>query len=142
MDEEDLPWVLQTEQSAYRFPWSMKGFESSLRQGINFVFCNAVESPVGYACLLPIVDELELLNFCVAPDYQGQGIGKKALLHLLARFEGSHYQAVFLEVRRSHSAAQKLYQGAGFEAVGTRPNYYRTETGKEDAILMKFDLSR
>ncbi len=136
MDSDDLPWVLQTEQQAYTFPWSQKGFENALQQGINFVFCLQDETPFGYACLLPIVDELELLNFCISPDYQGQGWGKWALERILARFEGTHYQAIHLEVRESNLAAIRLYQQMGFKQVGKRPNYYRAEAGKEDAILM------
>ena len=140
MDQEDLPWVVATEQQAYAFPWHQQGFESALNQGVNFVFCQADESRFGYACLLPIVDELELLNFCIHPQYQGKGAGKWALQRVIERFTGTHYQAIHLEVRISNQSAISLYQKFGFEKVGLRSNYYRSAQGKEDALLMTLIL--
>lgn len=142
MDRVDLPWVVATERQAYAFPWSQKGFENALNQGVNFVFCQIDESLFGYACLLPIVDELELLNFCVSPEYQGQGAGSWALRRLLDRFAETHYQKIHLEVRTSNTPAILLYQKFGFQKVGVRPNYYRSEQGKEDAVLMTLDLRK
>ncbi len=140
MDQMDLSWVVATEQQAYAFPWSQKGFENALNQGVNFVFCQADESLFGYACLLPIVDELELLNFCIAPASQGQGAGRWALQRLIDRFTDTHYQKIHLEVRVSNTPAITLYQKFGFQKVGVRSNYYRSEQGKEDAVLMTLDL--
>ena len=42
----------------------------------------------------------------------------------------------FLEVRRSNDPAVALYKKFGFKAVGTRKNYYKTPTGREDALIM------
>jgi len=140
MDETDLPWVLATEQLAYAFPWSEQGFKTLFKQGINFVFCQADERLFGYACLSSVLDELEILNFCIHPRYQGQGAGFWALQRLLERFEDTHYQKIHLDVRASHVAAIRLYQKVGFQPVGVRPRYYRTEQGREDAVLMTLEL--
>jgi len=45
-----------------------------------------------------------------------------------------------LEVRQSNQAARKLYESLGFEVTGRRPNYYRVQEGREDAILMAVDI--
>ena len=44
-------------------------------------------------------------------------------------------QTVFLEVRESNSPALGLYQGAGFEVTGMRPDYYAQP--REDALLLR-----
>jgi ribosomal-protein-alanine N-acetyltransferase len=45
---------------------------------------------------------------------------------------------VTLEVRRSNTAAQRLYRRFAFRAVGVRPNYYAED--QEDAIVMLLEL--
>jgi ribosomal protein S18 acetylase RimI-like enzyme len=45
---------------------------------------------------------------------------------------------VFLEVRRSNIAANRLYKALGFEEVGIRRGYY--ENG-ENAIVMHYELA-
>ena len=44
-----------------------------------------------------------------------------------------------LEVRRSNTTAQNLYQKYHYKPIGVRKNYYRNE--HEDAIVMLVDLN-
>lgn len=138
MNELDLPWVNQTESLAYAFPWREQGFVKVLDDGLCYVFCDEQDQLMGYACFQTILDELHLLNFCIAPNFQGRGLGGQTLLSLLERFVDSQYSVVFLEVRTSNSAAKHLYQKLGFKVDGVRANYYRCENSKEDAILMSY----
>lgn len=139
MDESDLDWVAAIEPHCYPIPWSRKGLELALRHGMGFVFCDRDDAPLGYCFVQMAADEVELLNFTVAPDAQGQGVGKAALKALLDRFDGGRFTQLFLEVRASNTPAIRLYQGAGFNEIGLRPNYYRNLDGsREDAILMAF----
>ncbi len=150
MQEKDLPWVLALEQRSYDFPWSLQGFENSLEQGLNYLFYSAQGDKLGYCCLLPVLDEVQILNVCVAPEYQKKGVAKKALKSLLAKLQESVYQIVLLEVRCSNTPAIKLYQSLGFRQNGLRKDYYRAHCwdnsqqclieNKEDAILMVLSL--
>lgn len=137
MDEADLDWVMAVEKHCQRQPWSRDGFVRALHQGFNFVFCDDDDRRLGYCCLLPVVDELHLLNITLAADYQAQGIGKQAMQALFSRFENTQYTVMLLEVRKSNKAARALYQAVGFEQDGVRKNYYQVEDGgREDAILL------
>jgi ribosomal-protein-alanine N-acetyltransferase len=49
-------------------------------------------------------------------------------------------RSVVLEVRASNLAAIGLYRSMGFADIGLRRDYYRTENGREDAILMGREL--
>ena len=49
-------------------------------------------------------------------------------------------ERVFLEVRPSNTAAIALYDSAGFNEIGKRPNYYPGPRGREDAIVMAMEL--
>jgi len=151
MDESDLDRVYEIELACYDYPWSLNGFEKSLDQGLNYVFCNLKDQIIGYCCMLPVLDEVTILNICVAPKFQRKGVAKAGLLEVLENLKGSHYQMVFLEVRVSNDVAQKIYENLGFSKDGVRKGYYRSQAWsdelqalideKEDAILMSYPLN-
>ena len=61
-----------------------------------------------------------------------------ALLRFVLRFAaGLGARRATLEVRRSNTAAKKLYERLGFETVGVRRNYYSTPV--EDALVLWCD---
>lgn len=150
MQEQDLPTVLEIEKRAYAYPWSLSGFETSLDRGLNYVFCKENAAILGYCCVLPVLDEAHLLNICISPDYQRQGIAKQAMLKLLELLKESDFKIVFLEVRQSNTAALNLYKKLGFTKDGVRKGYYRSQDwcdiknqlidAKEDAVLMSLSL--
>ena len=142
MDRQDLDWVEAVERRCYPFPWSRSGLEMALRKGQGWVFCQPVGTPCGYCFVQTVVDEVELLNFAIVPELQGRGIGGAALQALLQRFDTDAFVQMFLEVRASNRAARRLYQRAGFNEIGVRPDYYRcAEGGREDAILMAYSFA-
>ncbi len=150
MEEGDLPWVMGVEQRAYAFPWSKRGFVSSLDNGLNYILCSAADEPLGYVCMVTVLDEVHMLNFCVSPDYQKRGIGLAALSKLKEKLKESDFSIIFLEVRVSNVAAQNLYQKGGFSKDGERKGYYRSmqwseqeqcqQEVREDALLMSCTL--
>lgn len=150
MEEIDLPWVLSAEERAYQFPWTMQGFVNSLDQGLNYILCSAQDQLLGYVCVLTVLDEAHILNFCVSPDFQKRGVGKAALIKLKDKLKESGFSIVFLEVRESNVAAQNLYLQSGFTKDGVRKGYYRSlewndelftqQEVKEDAMLMSCTL--
>ncbi len=79
--------------------------------------------------------EAHILNICVHPDYQGQGLGRKLLEHLLELVLDHNVDMMFLEVRPTNFAAIKLYLDVGFDEIGMRRNYYPAKMGWEDALV-------
>ncbi|MCF6254225.1 MAG: ribosomal protein S18-alanine N-acetyltransferase [Thiomicrorhabdus sp.] len=151
MQDIDLSWALALEQRSYDFPWSLKGFENSLEQGLNYIFYCAKGQKLGYCCILPVLDEAHILNVCVAREHQGKGIATAALKKILTKLHLNGYQIALLEVRESNQSAIKLYQSLGFQQNGIRKNYYRANCWnesqgqlveeRENAILMSFSLA-
>ncbi|MBE0492911.1 MAG: ribosomal protein S18-alanine N-acetyltransferase [Thiomicrospira sp.] len=137
LDESDLDWVMQIEHQNYTHPWTRGGFERALHQGLNYLLMDASDAALGYCCLLPVLDELHLLNLSIAANCQNQGVAKLALQAIFSRFENTEYTVVLLEVRRSNKIARNLYKTMGFVQDGVRKNYYQCDIdGREDAILM------
>ena len=138
----DLAEVLKIEQAANGFPWSLKNFEDCLLAGHHaWAIVDEKDEIIGYSIIQVIVDELHLLNICVAPKYQGQGYGRKLLNKVIELADEHSASVILLEVRRSNHRAQQLYLQSGFNEVSVRRGYYPAENGREDAILMAMDLS-
>lgn len=136
----DLNEVARLEKSLYDFPWSLGNFRDSLTAGYD---CWAVahgDVVIGYAVLMIAVEEAHLLNFAVSADWQGQGIGRAFLAHVVQVARDASCQIVYLEVRPSNLAARHLYRKAGFQQIAIRPEYYPALDGREDALFLGLAL--
>jgi ribosomal-protein-alanine N-acetyltransferase len=90
--------------------------------------------------LATVVDQAEILNIAIDPQYQGHSLGSQLLNYALQSLPAI-IEEVLLEVRVSNFPAISLYFNYGFIEVGRRRDYYRTEFGREDAILMALQRS-
>jgi ribosomal-protein-alanine N-acetyltransferase len=141
MQIEHLEDVMVIENQAYPFPWTRSMFISSLSSKDVCLSLIADQKIIGYAIFNYIMDETHLLNICISSDYQCMGLGRLLLRQIVLLSIEKRSAMFFLEVRRSNTHAIDLYFSEGFNEVGVRPNYYPSEKGSEDAILMTLDLS-
>lgn len=140
MTLNDVDAVYDIEKSAYPFPWAKSIFEQAIASTKHTVVLESENKICGYGVVSYVVGEAELLNICVAPFAQGSGFGQQLLAHLINHAAQFGNQDMYLEVRVSNKSAIHLYEKAGFNEVGVRSNYYPTESGREDAILMALSL--
>ncbi|CAM2192827.1 ribosomal protein S18-alanine N-acetyltransferase [Paraburkholderia sp. A1RI_3L] len=143
MTESDLDEVVSIEKVAYEFPWTRGNFEDSLRNGY-FGICmrHVTGTLLGYCVLMPVVDELHVLNLCVAPSAQGAGAGLALLREAVRTARNQRLEGLLLEVRPSNHRAIRLYERFGFKSIGRRKNYYPARhRSREDAIVMRFSFA-
>ncbi|MDR7051011.1 ribosomal-protein-alanine N-acetyltransferase [Duganella sp. 3397] len=142
MQRADLGEVLALEQSVYPYPWSMANFADSLDSGYQaWVLRDQGGALLGYFLVMPMVDEVHLLNVAVAADRQGQGLGHLLLNQSVACARGLGMASVLLEVRPSNTRALAIYERYGFKQIGRRKGYYPAANQlREDAIVMRFDV--
>jgi ribosomal-protein-alanine N-acetyltransferase len=141
MNEADVGTVVALEREAYLFPWSEGIFRDCLRVGY---LCRVIElagNVVGFGIMSAGAGEAHVLNICVRTDLRCRGLGARMLDYLLDRAYAAGMLEAFLEVRPSNLAAIRLYQAAGFEQVGTRRGYYQAVGGREDAAVLRLDLT-
>ena len=86
-----------------------------------------------------VQDEAEIIDIRVGERYRRTGIGESLLTQSFEKLRLSKIRSVFLEVRSTNTAALALYEKLGFAMMGRRENYYKTATGREDALTMRCD---
>jgi ribosomal-protein-alanine N-acetyltransferase len=143
MGAEDIAQVTAIEVEVTPEPWNFKQFQQSLEDHQCLVACLQDADPmvpIGYMVLATVLDQVEILNIAIDPKYQGHSLGSQLLNNGLQSLPGI-IEKVLLEVRVSNFPAISLYFNYGFIEVGRRRDYYRTEFGREDAILMTLQRS-
>jgi [ribosomal protein S18]-alanine N-acetyltransferase len=142
--DQDIDAVSRIESDVYAFPWSAGNFRDSLLAGYRCWGCwhthGAGEELVGYAILMPAVDEAHLLNLAVAKLWQRYGIGRRLLHFIMAEARRLECVMLYLEVRPSNVAAISLYESVGFRQLGMRRDYYPALAGREDALFFGLEL--
>lgn len=91
------------------------------------------ERIVGYAGIT-LGPDADVMTIGVLPEWRGRGVGAQLLTDILAAADAAGSERVFLEVRASNEAAQRLYRRYGFEPVGRIRQYFRHP--REDAVTM------
>lgn len=151
MTLDDVDAVLAIEHAVQAYPWTRGNFVDALSH--SYICRVDAEELVaghpedggeirGYAVLMPVLDEAELLNIGVAAGQQRKGLGRAILSEMLEVAREKNMLRVFLEVRSSNAAALALYRSTGFGGIGVRRDYYQNASGSEDAITMACELTQ
>lgn len=140
----DLAAVQVIEEICGLQPWGTTGWQRDLRnqQAILLLARSLQPQPpqvVGYLHAWVVVDEFQLNNMAVHPDYRRQGIGAALLAEAGRTAIERGAVAGVLEVRAANIAAQALYRQWGFQVISRRKAYYQTPP--DDALLMRCDFS-
>jgi [ribosomal protein S18]-alanine N-acetyltransferase len=141
MTDADVRTVASLERAAYQFPWSEGIFRDCLRVGYCCRIIDVADEAVGYGILSMGAGEAHILNLCVRGDLRCRGFGRRMLEYLLDRSREAGMLEAFLEVRPTNLSAIRLYQSIGFQQIGVRRGYYQAVNGREDAAVLRRDLS-
>ena len=154
MNFDDIAEIAEIEKQYSETPWDANGLLTYLlRDDTIFLVADSLdfvpaegEAPedyydtphlLGYAGLLMVPYEADILNITVRPEARRQGIATKLLERLGTLAEPKGVTVIHLEVRESNTPARTLYGKLGFTVDGIRKNYY--ERPRENAVLMTLD---
>lgn len=135
---DDLSILLKVESEVSPFPWSARHFSDSIDSHAGYVLLKG-RRIVGFLFYQLILDQAELLNIALRLSFQGEGLGSRLLDFCLTELRGTATQ-LHLEVRASNFSAIALYLSRGFKQVGQRRAYYRSESEREDALVMIYSF--
>ena len=135
---EDVGAMADIERQLFSDPWPASSFASLLQQSHARMQLAIDEHDrmLGYCVLLHVLDEGEIANIAVSPEWQRRGIASQLLDHALADATSLALRFVYLEVRVGNAAARALYSSRGFGAVGRRRGYYHDPV--EDALVLQW----
>ena len=123
-------------------PWSEKVFADCIEAPYFAYKLTQNDITLGYYICLRVLDEATLMDIGVNVEYRGKGWGSKLLEHFLQQCELQKVATIWLEVRQSNSHAIRIYENAGFVLIEQRKNYYLTESGREDALVMNYSVAK
>lgn len=139
MRPDDLAEVMEIERAAYSTPWPESSFRGLLTRADADLLVAEVEGRVsGYAICWAVLDQGELGNIAVAPEWRRRGIARRLLDAVVDAMRERGVRELYLEVRVSNHAAQGLYRQFAFNEVSRRRHYYSNPV--EDALVMRRTL--
>ena len=142
MSQADLDEVVAAELDVYPFPWTRGNFQDSLQVGYSaWTVRDDRGALLAYSVFMLAVDEVHLLNLSVVRAHQRRGLGWRMLEWVVQRAREHRVRAVILEVRPSNGGARRMYERFGFQEIGVRRGYYPAHAGREDAEVMRLELS-
>lgn len=120
--------------------WSYQEICKVLQYDYNvyYVAWNTVtEDIVGFAGIMVIAEDAELLNIAIDPQCQHNKIGSALLERMIQEAWSCKADRMLLEVRMSNLKAQRLYAKYHFSTLNVRKRYYSNPT--EDALVMSLE---
>ena len=136
----DIPAILEIDQASFPTPWTEEVYRHELTNNeyAKYFVVDTEEEIVGYIGLWIVLEDAQVTNIAIRPNYRGYKIGEKLFGFAVSYLMEAEVQRLSLEVRESNKIAQNMYRKFGLVAGGLRKNYYK-DNG-EDALLMWVNL--
>ena len=136
MNSSHVDQIAQLEKLCFSDPWSINSIASELDNKLAFWLVATEEDRVaGYIGSQTVMDETDMMNVAVHPDYRRKGIAEALVNGLVEELKRKESRCLTLEVRASNVPAIALYEKLGFSEIGRRKNYYRNP--REDALILR-----
>ena len=121
MDTEHVPQIAQIEALCFHDPWSENSIASELGNRLSlWLVALDNQSVVGYVGSQTVLDQTDMMNIAVHPQYRKQGIASDLIGELCLQLKEQGSKGLLLEVRVSNEPAIGLYEKLGFHQIGCR----------------------
>ena len=136
MKQEHVSQVAALEKVCFSDPWSENSVAYELTNKLAYwLVALEGDTVVGYIGSQTVMEETDMMNVAVHPDYRRKGIAEALVNGLVEALKERGSHCLTLEVRASNEPAKSLYEKLGFSQIGRRPNYYRNP--REDALILR-----
>ena len=136
MNPAHVAQIVELEKICFSDPWSEKSIASELDNKLAFwLVATEGDTVAGYIGSQTVMDETDMMNVAVHPDFRRRGIAEALVNGLVEELKNKGSHCLTLEVRASNEPAKALYGKLGFVQVGLRKNYYRNP--REDALILR-----
>jgi [ribosomal protein S18]-alanine N-acetyltransferase len=139
LDGRDVDSVLNIQAACPEIAqWTTRDYERVARGEMAGWVAEENSQVAGFLVARRVVNDLEILNFAVAPEARRRGIGRSLFGEATEWGKSICAERIFLELRISNLAALHFYEHYDFRVTGRRPRYYAAPI--EDALLLTAPL--
>ena len=134
MCDKDLLYLKENLITEFDNFWNYEILKQEfLNTNTTYIVAKQNETIVGFAGILTIVDEANIMNIVTKKDKRNLGIGTLLLQNLIQISKEQNLNSITLEVNEHNIPAIKLYEKFNFTKVGLRKKYYNNT---DSAIIM------
>lgn len=138
-EEKDIPAITDLEKVCFegKDPWSYGAFYNEIVENSDktlYLVALADGKVIGYMGVWMILDEGQITNVAVDPEYRRRHIAESLIEEMVRRTAEEGVTSWTLEARVDNESAIRLYEKMGFRGEGIRPKYY--EYDGTDALIM------
>src|SRR5699024_8173179 len=136
MTGNDIDAVLELDLKCFSAPWNREINEKEVNENdfAHYFIIKTDVKVIGYVGLCLVLEDAQVTNIAIAPEFRGYGIGEQVLGFALQFLLKLGAKQLALEVLKSNDVAQNLYKKFRLQKGGVRKNYY-PDNG-EDAFVM------
>lgn len=133
MRQDDIEQCINIEKSHNIKILSREILENDLKKDSNYYLVATLNNTlIGYIGLSYVLDTADIISIVVKKDYTKKGIASLLLREIISFCYKKEIKNIFLEVRKSNTPAQALYNKFGFFKISERKKYYNNI---EDAYI-------
>ena len=133
MRQDDIEQCINIEKSHNIKILSKEILENDLKKDSNYYLVATLNNTlIGYIGLSYVLDTADIISIVVKKDYTKKGIASLLLSEIISFCYKKEIKDIFLEVRKSNTPAQALYNKFGFFKISERKKYYNNI---EDAYI-------
>ena len=134
LTDEEFRQLFEVEQVCFRGSWTRETLAAEVNNPLSvFVKAQRDGKIVGFALGRVVVDEGELYQIGVLPEFRRQGIAEELLEELHRQMRERSAVCCFLEVRSRNYGAIASYEKSGYVQISVRRGYY----GDDDALIFQ-----
>lgn len=135
MNASHIERLAEIETECFSMPWSYDSLAEELSNPLAvFLVALCDGEAAGYVGMTQVIDEGYMANLAVTAPMRRRGVANTLLSALIKHADEQNLSFVTLEVRRSNTAARRLYQKFGFDEAGERRDFYSNPV--EDALIL------
>lgn len=134
MTEDDLLYFEKYLITEFDDFWSYSILKKEfLNENTTYIIAKQDENILGFAGILTIIDEANIMNIVIKKDKRNLKIGSLLLEHLIKISKQKNLKSITLEVNEHNVPAIKLYEKFNFKKIAIRKKYYHNT---DSAIIM------
>ena len=138
MNSDDIQLIEPNFESEFDKFWNINNLKNDFSNPNSTYFIAKLDDEiVGFAGILTICDEANIMNIVSKVNKRHLGIGTKLLHALVDSAKKQNSKSITLEVNINNYPAINLYEKFGFKRIGLRKKYYNNT---DDAIIMTLEL--